>query len=70
MQSSTRLRSSTLDRSLQKTKGDVIFIKDYLLKIISFILIKVNLSTFALLFSEMVQYSQNRVDNIHDLQNK
>ena len=70
MQSSTRMRSSTLDRSLQKTKGDVIYIKEYLLKIISFILIKVNLSTFALLFSEMVQYSQNRVDNIHDLQNK
>lgn len=52
IQTSTRLRSSTLDRSLQKTKGDA------------------NLSTFALLFSEMVQYSQNRVDNIHDLQTK
>jgi hypothetical protein len=52
MQSSTRIRSSTLDRSLQKTKGDA------------------NLSIFALLFSEMVQYSQNRVDNIHDLQTK
>ncbi|CAF0742876.1 unnamed protein product [Rotaria sordida] len=52
MQSSTRLKSSTLDRSLQKTKGDA------------------NFSTFALLFSEMVQYSQNRVDNIHDLQNR
>ncbi|CAF3449445.1 unnamed protein product [Rotaria sp. Silwood1] len=52
MQSSTRLKSSTLDRSLQKTKGDA------------------NLSTFALLFSEMVQYSQNRVDNINDLQNR
>jgi len=37
---------------------------------IYFIFLKVNLSTFALLFSEMVQYSQNRVDNIHDLQNK
>ncbi|CAF4093604.1 unnamed protein product [Rotaria socialis] len=52
MQSSARLRSSTLDRSLQKTKGDA------------------NLSTFALLFSEMVQYSQNRVDNINDLQSR
>ncbi|CAF4389974.1 unnamed protein product, partial [Adineta steineri] len=50
--SSARMRSTTLDRSLQKTKGDV------------------NLTTFALLFSEMVQYSQNRVDNIQDLQNK
>ncbi|CAF1241489.1 unnamed protein product [Adineta ricciae] len=49
---SARMRSTTLDRSLQKTKGDV------------------NLSTFALLFSEMVQYSHNRADSIQDLQNK
>ncbi|CAF5056913.1 unnamed protein product, partial [Rotaria sp. Silwood1] len=52
MQTSTLLKSSALDRSLQKTRGDV------------------NLSTFALVFSEMVQYSQNRVDNIYDLQTK
>ncbi|CAF2319640.1 unnamed protein product [Rotaria sp. Silwood2] len=52
MQSSTFPKSSALDRSLQKTRGDI------------------NLSTFALLFSEMVQYSQNRVDNIYDLQTK
>ncbi|CAF0772737.1 unnamed protein product [Rotaria sordida] len=52
MQAPTYLRSSALDRSLQKTRGDI------------------NLSTFALLFSEMVQYSQNRVDNIYDLQTK
>ncbi|CAF1023821.1 unnamed protein product, partial [Didymodactylos carnosus] len=53
MQSSTRPKSSPLDRPLtQKPKGDI------------------NLSTFALLFSEMVQYSQNRVDSINDLQNK
>ena len=32
--------------------------------------VQANLSTFAMLFSEMVQYSQNRVDNIGDLQNK
>ena len=69
MQSSTRLRSSTLDRSLQKTKGDVNYLQIFYMKI-SLILLKVNLSTFALLFSEMVQYSQNRVDSIHDLQNK
>jgi len=30
----------------------------------------INLSTFSLLFSEMVQYSHNRVDSINDLQNK
>jgi hypothetical protein len=72
--SSKRLRSSTLDRSLSKPKVDVnyfnIYFKIKSLRSIYFILLKINLNTFALLFSEMVQYSQNRVDNIHDLQNK
>ncbi len=69
MQSSTRMRSTTLDRSLQRTKGDVNYLQILYKKLI-LNLLKVNLSTFGLLFSEMVQYSQNRVDNIHDLQNK
>uniref|UniRef100_A0A914VJH4 Trafficking protein particle complex subunit 5 n=1 Tax=Plectus sambesii TaxID=2011161 RepID=A0A914VJH4_9BILA len=31
---------------------------------------EVNISTFALLFSEMIRYSQNRVNTVHELQTK
>ena len=33
-------------------------------------LYKVSLSAFSFLFSELVQYNQNRVDSIHDLEKK
>ncbi|XP_043668256.1 trafficking protein particle complex subunit 5 isoform X3 [Vespula pensylvanica] len=50
--SAVRPRTSILDRSLSKGKGEV------------------SLSCFALLFSELVQYCQNRVYTVPELQNK
>uniref|UniRef100_A0A1B6CK81 Trafficking protein particle complex subunit 5 n=1 Tax=Clastoptera arizonana TaxID=38151 RepID=A0A1B6CK81_9HEMI len=47
-----RPKSSILDKSLSKGKGEV------------------SLSCFALLFSEIVQYCQNRVYTVPELQNK
>lgn len=34
------------------------------------VMLQINVSTFALLFSEMVQYCQNRVSTVPELQNK
>uniref|UniRef100_V9ICC2 Trafficking protein particle complex subunit 5 n=1 Tax=Apis cerana TaxID=7461 RepID=V9ICC2_APICE len=50
--SAIRTRTSILDKSLSKGKGEV------------------SLSCFALLFSELVQYCQNRVYTVPELQNK
>lgn len=50
--SAIRPRTSILDKSLSKGKGEV------------------SLSCFALLFSELVQYCQNRVYTVPELQNK
>ncbi|KAF3428854.1 hypothetical protein E2986_04029 [Frieseomelitta varia] len=50
--SAVRTRTSILDKSLSKGKGEV------------------SLSCFALLFSELVQYCQNRVYTVPELQNK
>lgn len=50
--SAVRTRTSILDKSLSKGKGEV------------------SLSCFALLFSELVQYCQNRVYTIPELQKK
>lgn len=50
--SAIRQRTSILDKSLSKGKGEV------------------SLSCFALLFSELVQYCQNRVYTVPELQNK
>lgn len=47
-----RPKSSILDKSLSKGRGEV------------------SLSCFALLFSEVVQYCQNRVYTVPELQNK
>ncbi|XP_063988208.1 trafficking protein particle complex subunit 5 [Diachasmimorpha longicaudata] len=50
--SAVRPRTSILDKSLSKGKGEV------------------SLSCYALLFSELVQYCQNRVYTVPELQNK
>ena len=50
--SAIRPRTSILDKSLSKGKGEV------------------SLSCFALLFSELVQYCQNRVYTVPELQTK
>jgi hypothetical protein len=50
--SSVRPRTSILDKSLSRGRGEV------------------SLSCFALLFSELVQYCQNRVYTVPELQNK
>ena len=50
--SAVRPRTSILDKSLSKGKGEI------------------SLSCYALLFSELVQYCQNRVYTVPELQNK
>lgn len=50
--SAVRPKTSILDRSLSKGRGEV------------------NLSCYALLFSELVQYCQNKVYTVPELQNK
>ncbi|XP_026748947.2 trafficking protein particle complex subunit 5 [Galleria mellonella] len=50
--SSSRSKSSILDKPLSKGKGEI------------------SLAVYALLFSEIVQYCQNRSQSIHELQNK
>ncbi|XP_075228279.1 trafficking protein particle complex subunit 31 [Lycorma delicatula] len=50
--SAVRPKTSILDKSLSKGRGEV------------------NLSCYALLFSELVQYCQNRVYTVPELQNK
>lgn len=50
--SSTRPRTSILDKPLSRGKGEV------------------SLSSFALLFSEVVQYCQSRVYTVPELQNR
>lgn len=50
--SQVRPKTSILDKTLSKGKGEV------------------SLSCFALLFSELVQYCQNKVHTVPELQNK
>lgn len=50
--SAVRPKTSILDKSLSKGKGEI------------------SVSTYALLFSELVQYCQNRVYRVPELQDK
>ena len=57
-------KPSILDKNLSKGKAEVcvILFKDYASQI--------SLSTYALLFSEMVKYAQNRSENVADVRDK
>jgi len=50
--SQVKLKTSILDKTLSKGKGEI------------------NLNCFALLFSELIQYCQNKVHTVPELQNK
>ncbi len=58
---------SILDKSLSRGKSEA-SILIYLFETI--IYLQINLSTFALLFVEMIRYSQNRVNTVAELQAK
>lgn len=65
-----------LDRTLTRGKNEVkteqflIFFNFVSRFFHSFLKFQINISTFALMFSEMVQYSQNRVNTVTDLQSR
>ena len=70
----TSSKVGILDRSIAKSKGEVTINmnlspkSDEILHIRN--MIQVSLSAFALLFSELVQYNQNRVTSVADLERK
>ena len=59
-----------LDRALSKGKGEVHIVKWLARALFSQASFQVNLSAFALLFSEIVQYCQNRVHSVNELHGK
>lgn len=68
-------RAGILDKSIIKPKTEVYYIttkkSSFILSWSSFhLILQVSLSAFAFLFSELVQYNQNRVSSIEDLEKK
>lgn len=73
MQNSAKPRTSILDKQIFKVKSDVINSTFLMISKENFnvcFLFKINLSTFALLISEMVQYTNKRSSNSTDFQTK
>ena len=67
----SKARVSVLDKGLPKAKSEVWLKTDLIWHLIEFnFKPQINVSAFALLFSEMVQYCQNRVYTVPELQNR
>lgn len=56
-----------LDKSLSKGKNEVVQLA---VPPLLTIVLQINLSTFALMFAEMIRYAQNKVNTVQELQDK